>query len=361
MGSRPVHGPDREVIEGCRDRGYEVTARQLERWRPLLPDRIVVHEEGLRGSRSVNPPGYIGQAIAIAETLQSGIPLREVPLALFLQGLPVKTEVLRAAYLDILARLRREMETFNARAGSGEREPADQIDAVAAHMAARARRSSTGRRWEARARQAIRQRQIQADSVQALLSGVLSAALTGPFTGTAATPEGIGEMLIVLGLNDGQDPRHLASHLAVMNLETITHAVETATLDQWIAARGDLVQMQRYVELRRRVEARSAPAELRLAGLDDFFSQDLISRAAQVPALLITGTSQWRENLRSELARWEAVDSLLSAVPDEYHRPLLLNELPDEAAQDLRPRAEAWARQHPREAATLNISVNGET
>ena len=75
-------------------------------------------------------------------------------------------------------------------------------------MAARARRSTTGRRWEARARQAIRQRHIEADSVQALLSGVLSAALTGPFTGTAATPEGIGEMLVVLGLNDGQDPRH---------------------------------------------------------------------------------------------------------------------------------------------------------
>src|SRR5712691_12006372 len=153
MGSRPVYGADREAIEECRARGYEISARQLERWRPMLPERIVEHEEGLRGSRSVNPPGYVDQVIAIAETLKSGIPLREVPLALFLREFPVKLEVLRAAYLDILARLRQEVDTLSAQAGSAAGEPGDQIDAVAAHMAARARRSATGRRWEARARQ----------------------------------------------------------------------------------------------------------------------------------------------------------------------------------------------------------------
>jgi hypothetical protein len=338
--------------------GYEITARQLERWRPLLPERVVEHAEGLRGSRSVNPPGYVDQVIAIDETLKSGIPLREVPLALFLRGFSVQLEVLRAAYLDILARLRREIDTVNAQVGSAASDPGDQIDAMAARMAARARRSTTGRRWEARARQAIRQRKIEADSVQTLLSGVLSAALTGPFAGTAATPGGIAEVLLVLGLNDGQDPQQLADHLAAMNLDAIAQAVETATLDQWIAARADLTEMQRYIDVRRQIEARSAPAELQLSGLNDFSSQDLISRAAQVPALLIIGTDEWRKNLRAELARWEALDSLLSVIPEKYHQPLLQNQLPAEAIQELRPQAEAWVKEHPRKAELLNIGVN---
>ena len=356
-----MYGADREVIEECRTRGNEITARQLERWRPLLPDRIARHEQGLRGSRSVNPPGYADQVVAIAETLKSGIPLREVPLALFLRGFTVKLEVLRASYLDILTRLQREIDTFTARIGVAGDEPADQVDAAAAHMAAHARRSTVGRRWEARARQAIRQRQIEADSVQALLSGVLSAALTGPFAGTAATPEGLAEVLVVFGLSDGQDPQQLADHLATMSLGAITLAVQTATLDQWLAARADLTQLQRYVELRRQIEVRSAPPELWLTGLDDFLSEDLIFRAAQVPALLIVGTDEWRENLRSELARWEAVDSLLSVIPKKYHHPFLQNQLPAEAVEELRPHAEAWVKQHPREAELLNMSPNNRT
>jgi hypothetical protein len=361
MGSRPVYSADWEVIEDCRIRGYAITARQLERWRPLLPDRIAGHEPGLRGSRSANPPGYSDQVIAIAETLKSGIPLREVPLALFLRGFPVKLEVLRAAYLDILTRLRQEIDTFNAQIGSAACEPADQVDAVAAHMAARAHHNTVGRRWQARGREAIRQRQIQADSVQALLSGVLSAALTGPFAGAAATPEGIAEVLVVFGLNDGQDPQQLADHLATMSLDAIAQVVKTATLDQWLAARADYTELQRYVELRRRIEICSAPPELRLAGLDDFLSEGLVSRAAQVPALLIVGTGEWRENLRSELARWEAVDSLLSVIPKKYHHPFLQNQLPAEAVEELRPHAEAWVKQHPREAELLNMSSNNRT
>ena len=112
-----MYSPDREVIEGCQARGYEVTARQLERWRPLLPDRIVVHEEGLRGSRSANPPGYIDEVIAIVKTLQSGIRCARYRLPCFFRGFRSRLRC-GAAYLDILARLWREVDTFNARAGS---------------------------------------------------------------------------------------------------------------------------------------------------------------------------------------------------------------------------------------------------
>jgi hypothetical protein len=141
-----------------------------------------------------------------------------------------------------------------------------------------------------------------------------------------------------------------------MSLDVITHAVETATLDQWVAARVDLMEMQRYVELRRPLEDRSAPPELRLMGLDDFSSLDLVSRAAQVPALLIIGTDEWRENLHMELARWEALDSLLSAIPEEHHRALLQRQLSEEATEEIRSLAQAWVEQHPREADLLKIS-----
>ena len=361
MGSRPVYKADREVIEECRTRGYEISARQLERWRSLLPDRVVEYEEGLRGSRSVNPPGYVDQVIAIAEALKSGLPMREVPLALFLREFPVELGVLRSAYLDILGRVRRVFDTFNAGTRPDATDSADQLDAVAAHMAARARRSGTGRRWEARARQAIRQRQIQAESARTLLSGVLSAALIGPFAGSQATSEGIAEVLEVFGLNDGQDPQQVASTLAAMNLDAITRVVQTATMDQWTAARTDLNEMRRYVELREQVEVHTMPAELRLAGLNDFSSHDVISQAAQIPGLLIIATDEWRESLPSQLAPLEALNSFLSVIPDEYHGPVLQNQLSEETLKELRPQAQAWAKQHPREAGLLNMSTDGET
>ena len=125
--------------------------------------------------------------------------------------------------------------------------------------------------------------------------------------------------------------------------------------------------MQRYVELRRRIEALSAPEELRLAGLDDFSSQDVISRAAQVPALLIIATDEWRERLRSELAPLQALDSLLSVIPEKYHRPLLQNQLPAEAVRScglgqkpglssipVRLRCSTWARTLKRKVLRLS-------
>ena len=127
------------------------------------------------------------------------------------------------------------------------------------------------------------------------------------------------------------------------------------------SCRADLTEMLRYVELRRQVEALSKPVERRLTGLDEFFSQDVISRAAQVPALLIVATDEWRECLRSELAPLQALDSLLSVVPEKYHGPLLQNQLSAEALKELRPRAEAWVKQHPREAKLLNMGANAGT
>jgi hypothetical protein len=87
-----IYSADREVIEACRARGAEVAARQLERWRPLLPHRQAEHVPGLRGSRTVRAPGYVEQVIVIAEAVGAGFPLRQVPLVLFARGFDVELD-----------------------------------------------------------------------------------------------------------------------------------------------------------------------------------------------------------------------------------------------------------------------------
>jgi hypothetical protein len=156
--------------------------------------------------------------------------------------------------------------------------------------------------------------------VASLLAVVISAAFTGLFTGTPASPQGIAEALSVIGLNDGQDPQHVAQHLASINLAVLTNVVQTATREHWEAARDDLAGMLAYMDVRRRVEACVLPEERRLGGLADLPLDDPVSHALLMPALIIVATSEWRQRLESQLAQWRAVDRLLSAIPDKFHR-----------------------------------------
>ena len=129
MGSRRAYEADREVIGTCQARGVEVTARQLERWRPFLPERDVEHVKGMLGSRTARAPGYVEQVITIAEAMRAGLPLRQVPLVLFARGLPVKVEVLRTAYLDLFTYVMREIDRIVAGDGSGPHDPDDKAAA----------------------------------------------------------------------------------------------------------------------------------------------------------------------------------------------------------------------------------------
>jgi len=341
------------VLEACRARDIEVSQRQLERWRPFLPTRKVEHAEGVRGSRTTNPAGYVEQVIEISDALRSGTPLRQIPLVLFARKLPIRLEVLRSAYLDVFSDIVREFEGFPTGSAAENPDPEDRVDAVAVHMARYSNRNPLGRQWEARARQVMRQRDTKAASAKAILGSALSAAFTGPMTGKLATSEGITEALDVLGMNDGQDPQHLAAHLASLNINAIIEAIQTASLDEWIDARDAFADMLKYTEVRRRVENRLPLAEQPLPGLGDFLSNDPVSQAMQIPGFLIVADDEWRNGIRFELARWEAVDSLISALPEKFRRPLLLNQIPDEIRQELAPIAAAWAQQHPEQARLL--------
>jgi hypothetical protein len=354
MPPRPTYEADREVIEACRAHGLEITPRQLERWRPFLPARDVAHTEGVRGSRTTNPAGYVDQVIAISETLRAGIPLRQLPIVLFMRNFPVRVEVLRDAYLGVFSGIAQQFESLPVRHDSEADDLEDRVDAMAAYMAQHPGQSPPGRRWEARARQLTRQGDVEASSSRSLLGGALSAAFTGPMTGTPASPEGIAEALDVLGLNDGQDPQHVADHLATLNLNAIIEAIRSASLDEWVAAREALTGILKYSEIRRRVENRLPPTERTLPGLAEFLSDDPFSQAIQIPGLLIVANDEWRQNLHSELAKFAALESLLSSIPEKFHEPLLRNQISEEIRRELSPIATAWAHEHPDQAKLLS-------
>jgi hypothetical protein len=354
MSSRRIFEADDQVIAACRARGVEVSARQLERWRKLLPVREVEHPEGARGSRTANPEGYADQVIAISRTLASGTPLRHVPLVLFVQGRPVRVETLRSAYLDLFTSIPGELQRLVKGPALAPDDPADRVDAIAMNWARAASRSATGRQWQSRARLATKDPGMDAADPRALLSSALSAVLTGAFTGTEASPEGIAEALAVFGLDDGRDPRQLAQHLAQLNFDAIVDAIRSASMERWDAARNDLAGLLNLARTRRRIESRLPREEQPLPGLADALPDDPLSQAIQIPALLITFGDEERRTVRTEQARWEALDSLLSALPENAHRPVLRNEIPDELGQELAPLAQKWVSENPEKAAALS-------
>lgn len=354
MGSRRVYEADSEVIEACRARGVEVTARQLERWRPLLPARHVEHAKGERGSRTVNPPGYVEQVIVIAEAIRARIPLRQVPLVLFTGGWLVEIEVLRASYLDVFTYLTREIDRVTTSAGPGLHDPNDQPDILAVRMAANTRRNRMFQRWEERAQRVVKSGQAgEVSNARSFFASVLSAALTGPVTGVAASSEGMSEALTVFGLNDGQDPGHVAEHLASVTFAAVGHAIRSATWEQFATARADLANMLRLAQTRSRVEARILPPSQQLEGLGDLSTDEPVSRAALIAGLLVIGNEAWRQDLHTELARWEALDQLTSVLPERLHRYLPEQQLPEEIIQELAPIVIRWAENHPAEANIL--------
>jgi hypothetical protein len=354
MGSRPIYDADREVIDACRSRyGIEVTARQLERWRPFLLDRDVEHVKGMRGSRTVNPPGYVEQVTAIADIVQKGIPLRQVPLVLFDRGLPVKLEVLRAAYSGLVADITRIMDRVIAEGSSGPGDPSDKADILALRMVAHRSRSGIPRKWEERARQALRASQAgDAANTESLFASSLSAFLTGPVTGALASVEGMTEALTVLGYNNGQDPEHVAEHMATLTFTAIANAIESASMEEWESARADLAEMTRFALLYARIQERTSPERLQLPGLVDLVTDEPVSRAALTAGLLVAANEEGRQNFRAEFARLEALDALLSVLPEKFHQ-YAYQQAPDGVLRELNPILTSWVERHPSEAKLL--------
>ena len=360
MPSRRLFLADNEVIAACEARGEtSVTARKLERWRQAgcLPTRAVEHAVGVRGSQTANSDGYVDQVIATAELMRRRVALRLAPLALFAQGYLIDIETLRAAYADVFAQFK---AVFDAASRDESHEPQDALDhadGVARAFAARVN-GPVLTRWKQEARRRARGR--SAESVDQIMAAALSVAFTGLIAGQAPSPEGIGEVLALAGLDGGQDRDISARFWAGVSLDRITAAIQSASLGQWVAARDDLDCLLEFARLRHSVEERVLPAGRRLTGLDIAQAGDPMHRSYLIPQQLLLA-DEVRASMRAGLEELQAWDRLLNALPEKFHRFVASNTESALAAKSHAFRAElasalrTWTAAHPREAVLLGL------
>lgn len=352
MTARRVYEADRAVIEECARRGApDITARKLERWRRYLPDRIVEHPAGLRGSSTANPPRYVDQVLALDALIKAGMPLREAPMRLFDLGFSVKVEDLREVYAGLYAQVRYGLTKNSAR--NIDAEPADRADELALLHAAGIRRGAAGRRWAKRARKLVtRGGAFQGDDPDALFVSALSVMFTWMVAGEHPSAEGVIEALSVVGLNDGQDPAAAAIQLAGINLDAISDAIDAAAEDDWLAARQDVELMVRYIELRRSVDQLWTPEAPVLEGLGDVGLGNADMRSVLIPVALVLD-EMWRKTVLHHCQQYAAAARLLNDTPTKFRpflRPDLANQLQSQSEAfrvELNAFLTTWALAHP--------------
>jgi len=98
--SRTVSPATQALIDAARERGIDVSARQVERWRQhgLLraPERAWLGRG--KGSVSYSPAGAVNEVIAVHEVVGRYRSLDEATLMLFADGHPVGDDAVRRAY-----------------------------------------------------------------------------------------------------------------------------------------------------------------------------------------------------------------------------------------------------------------------
>lgn len=362
MAARPVYEADRAVLEECARRGVSgITVRKLERWRHLLPRRIVEHRSGLHGSRSGNPPDYVDQVIAVEALLTSGVSLRDVPMRLFEQGFEVDLKVLRTAYADLYARVREGLVKALPDTARADVEPADRADALASIHARGIRRTATGRQWATRINRLVRQAgALEGDDSDALFVSTISVMFTWLVAGEPPSAQGTVDALTAVGLNDGQDPDVTAVHLARINLDALCAAIETAAEAQWIAARQDVDLVVRHVELRRRVDQHWQASDPLLDGVSDVGLDDPGVRSSVIPVALVLGET-WHQQFHAEHERYQAASQLLDDLPDTFRSffradgEARLEQQSAEFRTELGAFLVEWSHRHPTYAAVLTF------
>lgn len=341
----------------------DVTVRKLERWRHLLPERIVEHQPGLRGSRTSNPPGYVDQVIAVDTLLKSGVLLRHLPIHLFDQGFDIDPKVLRQAYADLYTRVHEGLVKPLPDTVPTDADSADRADALARVHARGIRRTAPGRQWATRIKQLVRQNgPMKGDNPDALFVSTISVMLTWLLAGQPPSAQGTIDALTAVGLNDGQEPYATAAHLATINLRALNTAIETATEAQWIAAREDIHLLSRHVQLRQRVDQHLQPSNPLLNGLSHAGIDDPTVRASVIPIALVLGKT-WRQHFHAEHAQYRALSQLLDDLPERF-QPFFrvdgeaeLEQQPAAFRRELGAFLVEWSHQHPAFAATLKFQL----
>jgi hypothetical protein len=224
--------------------GPVVTPWQVERWRQagLIEPAIRTYHGRGRGSTAVYPEGTVERGIEIAILIKPRRTLQDVALILFARGRPVRLAVLKAAYLEWLARIEKWL-------GSAET-PAEKLD-LAERKGLQLRRGALATRRGRQMRRRLRGRDESADSI--LLSALTNMLLV--LQGAETTDDGIMELLEAGGLGAVTHDRAAgvgpiatsisADALALtrqFNLRTLREIVESA-------AEADLVMTRDVMRL----------------------------------------------------------------------------------------------------------------
>jgi hypothetical protein len=360
MTARQVYEADRAVLDECTRRGVtDITVRKLERWRRYLPDRVVEHRPGQRGSHTSNPPHYVDQVLTLDAHLKAGTPLRQAPIHLFAQGFSVKINNLRDAYTDLYTHLRHGLTKNLTHI---EDEPTDRADRLATLHAAGIRKTATGQRWAKRARQLAAQNgPHRGDDPDALFTSALSAMFTWMIAGEQPSAEGITEALSIAGLNDGQDPEAAGVTLAAIHLEAILTAIDRATEADWTTARQSLDLLAQYTALRHTVDKLGLPDDARLDGLTDLELDDPDVRAVLIPVALVFGET-WLLRAVDQHGQFAVVAGFLAEMPDNVRLlfqdyAARLEEGPAGIPIELQTFLVPWAQTHPDEAALFGVEL----
>jgi hypothetical protein len=364
MAERPVFEADREVIAACAACGETgITARRLERWRQVgcLPRRVVVHRRGLRGSATVNQGGYGDQVLATAAALRSGLSLRNVPVALFMDGFDIEPDVLKGVYTGLFAAARTIVVKYAEDSGGELDDVLDVADGMTRLSLEYADRTPLAR-FKRRARElAAKSGKPRRAEAEHLLVAAMSAMCTALWAGVAPTPEGTRTLVRVAGLDVGQDYEAEAQNLGTASFDRLEAVVREAPPEQWLDARRGVDLMYRFVRARRVFEELTLPPEERLSGLELLLAGDApFLRGCLIPHhLLLMRDGVDLVPFEQAAARTEAMSRLALALPEEF-RPYLPEQKELELAQmtdAFRVRfmdtVRGWAAANPADARAL--------
>lgn len=218
---------DRQLLDDLARRGVYVTARQLRRWRAAGVLAPPIRVAGGRGHGRVSvayPPEAIEQATAIAELVARGVTLDQMPIALFLRGVPVAETALRGALLGSLTTGPAPDPMSgdeDGEEGEDEEEWADRADAMAQHLRRRARRHPVGRHWSARSRG-------HGERPGPVLQDLLTALTTPTIAELPPSDAARSTTAHVLGLSPDETDAFIST-LSRLSITRLRHVAQTTT------------------------------------------------------------------------------------------------------------------------------------